>query len=874
MSLDKYKEKRSFDKTPEPTGGKPSGDKLRFVIQKHQASHLHYDFRLELKGILKSWAVPKGLSMNPKVRRLAMLVEDHPWDYRDFEGIIPSGYGAGTVMVWDEGSYETTAIKQKDKKSQEHSITSQFWKGEIEFTLHGHKLKGQFKISRAEDKKGNAWYVQKIKDSFATSKDITLKDKSVLSNKTLEEIAAHPSKEWRSHKPGSRKKKEKISLNINALIEQGEKQAMPSGIKPMLCTLIKEPFADENWLYEVKWDGYRIIAFIKNGKVILKSRGNQDYTNKYRPVSTALENNSYDAIIDGEVVVLDKNGKPDFSALQNYKSSDQIAYYVFDLIWCNGYDLMTLQLTDRKNLLREIISFNEIVKLSESFDDGINLFDSVKNMGLEGIVAKKKNSIYIPGKKGNTWYKAKLSKRQEYVIGGWTESDNGRLFRSLIFGHYVDGKFTYVHHSGGGFTDKQMKGLYSKLKKLEVAESPFVNKVTIKAKKHWAKPELVGEFDKSVQTTKSGTIRHPAIFVGLRKDKKPKDVIKEVPKKVDKTIHEISKNDGEKVNQHSVNDEEPVTGSWELLEQRKITSENELEINGHKLNLVNIERELWPGITKAALIEYYISVSDYLLPHLKGRPLGLNICIQGAAKGGFFLRGIEGKAPSWATIYTTERKHKKKGKSDKIEWLLCDNKETLVYIVNLESVDIHPWTARIDSPDHPDYIVIDLDPSDPDFQKVIDTALAAKKIFDKYKLKSFVKTSGKTGLHLLLPCNDIAFGDSRKIAEIICSEIHDLVPEFTTTNISVNSRDNKLYIDPNQNDYADRIAAPYCVRAYHLPTVSTPLEWKEINTKLNPADFNIESIGKRLEKKGDLFEDILNSKIQRTNSKILKNLLT
>src|SRR6185437_10053827 len=281
MPLAQYKEKRYFDKTPEPTGGKPSGKKLRFVVQKHQASHLHYDFRLELKGILKSWAVPKGLSMNPKERRLAMLVEDHPWDYRDFEGTIPSGYGAGTVMIWDEGTYETPAIKQKDKKSQEHSITSQFWKGEIEFTLHGHKLKGRFKISRARDERENAWYVQKVKDSFANTKDITIRDRSVLSFKTLAEIAAHPSKEWQSHQPaGKRKEKpaQRSAVKLKSKIKNGKKCAMPASVKPMLCTLIAEPFNDEDWLYELKWDGYRIIAFIKNGKVVLKSRGNQDYT--------------------------------------------------------------------------------------------------------------------------------------------------------------------------------------------------------------------------------------------------------------------------------------------------------------------------------------------------------------------------------------------------------------------------------------------------------------------------------------------------------------------------------------------------------------------------------------------------------------------
>ncbi len=865
MALEQYKQKRRFDKTPEPTGGKPTEKTLRFVVQKHHASHLHYDFRLELRGVLKSWAVPKGISMNPSESRLAMLVEDHPWDYRNFEGIIPSGYGKGTVIVWDEGTYETDAITETDKKAQEHSITSQFWKGHIDFTLHGKKVKGKFTIGKAKDKDDNSWYIHKVQDSYASKKDITEHNESVQSGKTLEQVAAKPAKEWQSHKPAKASKPVKEITAKEPML--GTKATMPESMKPMLCTLIKEPFNDAAWLYEVKWDGYRIIAFSHKGKVVLKSRGDQDYTHKYEPITKAIEELQLNAVIDGEVVVLDDKGEPDFSALQNYKRSDTIVYYVFDIVWYNGNDLKDVPLEERKKLLQDIIPFNETIRFSDSFDDGFGLFDSVQQMGLEGIVAKRKDSIYTPGKKGNTWYKAKLSERKEYVIGGWTESDNNRQFRSLMFGHYVDGKFTYVHHSGGGFTEKQLKELSAKLHKLETDVSPFVNKVDIKARKHWVKPELVAEFDKSVQTTKIGVIRHPAIFIGLRDDKKAKDVIEEVAKKV-----RLEDNIRGMLNEKQ--EHQPTeTGSWEILDKRTITSENELEVDGHTIDLINIERELWPGITKADLIRYYISLADYILPHLKDRPLGLNICMGSAAKGGFFIRGMEGKAPKWADIFTTERKHKAKGKSDTIEWLVCNDKATLVYLLNLESVDIHPWTSRTETPEQPDYIVIDLDPSDDDFKKVIATAQAAKKVFDKKKLISFVKTSGKTGLHLLLPCSGINFGESRKIAEKICEAIHKEVPDITTTNVSVNSRGNLLYIDPNQNDYADRVAAPYCVRAYHLPTVSTPLHWKEVNAKLNPHDFTLETMAERLTKKGDLFKDILNAKSRKSNSIILKQFI-
>jgi bifunctional non-homologous end joining protein LigD len=399
MSLEKYKAKREFNRTPEPTGGKPENKSLRFVVQKHHASHLHYDFRLELKGILKSWAVPKGLSMNPSENRLAMLVEDHPWDYRNFEGIIPSGYRKGTVIVWDEGTYETTVIIEKDKKSQEHSVMSQFWKGQIKFSLHGHKLKGAFQITRAKDKGDNAWYILKLKDKYATKEDITKKNKSVLSRKTLEQVAADPQVQWESHRPGNKEKPVTVN-DISARIKAGSKSVMPSAISPMLCTLIKEPFNHGGWLYEVKWDGYQIIAFIKKAKVVLKSRGDQDYTTKYPPVAAAFKDLDYDAVIDGEVVVLDEKGNPDFSALQNYKVGDTIAFYGFDLLWCNGYNLMDLPLAARKELLKEIIPLNDIIKFSESFDGGIELFDTAKTMGIEGHCSKKKRQyIYTREKR-------------------------------------------------------------------------------------------------------------------------------------------------------------------------------------------------------------------------------------------------------------------------------------------------------------------------------------------------------------------------------------------------------------------------------------------------------------------------------------------
>jgi bifunctional non-homologous end joining protein LigD len=878
MSLTEYKKKRSFDKTPEPVGGKPKDKKLHFVIQKHHASHLHYDFRLELRGILKSWAVPKGLSMDPKEKRLAMLVEDHPWDYRDFEGIIPSGYGKGTVIVWDEGTYETTAIKEKDKKAQEHSITSQFWKGEMKFTLQGHKVKGGFKMVRAKDKGDNAWYLWKIKDKYASTKDVTTKDKSVLSKKTLEQVAANPEREWQSHKPAHAKKvAEEVNENIDVLIKQGSKVSMPETISPMLCTLVREPFTKERWLYEVKWDGYRIIAYKNKKEVVLRSRSSLDYSDRYIVIHDALKMLPGSFILDGELVAFDENGKINFNAVQKANSGANLVYYVFDILWKDGYDLMNLPLSERKKILKEFLAEHDMIKYSESFYDGEELYKQAEKLELEGIVAKNAESIYQPGQRGNDWLKIPTVKRQEFVIGGWAESEKARSFRSLLFGAYNDkGEFEWIGRSGGGFKESEMTDILKKLKSREIKDSPFVNKIldTKGATIHYVKPELVANF-KFATWTESGRIRKPATFLGFRTDKKAKDVVREIPltEKQEENIIE-NETSNKKESKKTAKSSKKIEGSnWPELEKIEITSKDSIEIDGCNVELTNVERELWKGTTKADLITYYNGISDYLLPHIKNRPLSLHIKPYGATAPGFYIKDMEGRQPGCANIFSVKRKHLKSDKRNIIDYLVCNNTPTLLYLINLGCIDINPWTSTISDFLHPGYIVIDLDPTDDDFKKVINTAVAAKQVFDSLKLKVFPKTSGKTGMHLLLPCKAFSFPEARTIAISICKMINKKVPEITTIENTISKRGNKLFIDYNQNDEADTIAAAYSVRPAKLPTVSTPLGWKEVNSKLNPHNFTIKTIGKRLEKKGDLFKDLMNEKIKMANSKILKKFL-
>jgi bifunctional non-homologous end joining protein LigD len=870
--LEQYKAKRNFKKTAEPAGGNPGTDKLLFVVQKHDASHLHYDFRLEVKGVLKSWAVPRGPSMDPEERRLAMPVEDHPYDYKDFEGVIPKGqYGGGTVIVWDEGWYEPAAgEKLKDKAAKEHWMMSNYYKNALKITLHGHKLKGDFILIKfKEDKYDGGWRLIKVDDQYAAKEDILLKDKSVLSKKTIDQMAGDQQADvWQSNREPT--KTERPVSNVDDLKKRGIKKAMPTSVKPMLCTLTKEVVPDDDYLYEVKWDGYRIISYIAGSKVRMDSRSALDYTKKYPPVAKALKELGHDAVLDGEVVVFNEGGKPDFDALQTFNGHEtSINYCVFDILWLDGYNLLGLPLTDRKAILKELVEDNDILRFSESFDDGEALYQQALDLDLEGIVAKRKDSSYVPDARDNRWLKTPTRKRQEFVIGGWAESDKSRSFRSLLFGAYnSQGKLEWIGRSGGGYKQKDMPGILKKLQKLEIEKSPFINKIldTKGAVIHWVKPELVANFEFATWT-KSGRIRKPATFLGFRLDKKATAVVREVPLS-DKQEEEIK--DEPKVKEPV---EAAADSNWPKVIDKKIKSERDFEFGGHAVTINNIEQEIWRGITKARLITYYHGICPYILPHLKDRPLSLHIKQEGANAPGFYIKDMEGHAPEYLDIFSDQRRHKKKGKRDQIDYAVCNNEAALLYLINLGNIDLNPWNSRISIPQEPDFISIDLDPSDEDFGKAIKTAQAAKKIFEKNKLQSLVKTSGKTGIHLFLPCMGFTFPQARTIAEKICDLVCREVPDIATTDVTIDHRGTKLFVDPSQNDYADTLASVYSVRPYKHPTVSTPLEWKEVKDKLDPGKFTMDTLPERLEKKGDLFENLLNEKWRADNSNILKQFI-
>ena len=654
--------------------------------------------------------------------------------------------------------------------------------------------------------------------------------------------------------------------------------AMPVGIQPMLATLVKAPFNDPDWLFELKWDGYRATAYINNGNVQLRSRRDQNY-NHYKPVADALQQIRVNAVLDGEIVVLDEEGKADFSALEKWRQNKEghLVYYVFDLLWLNGIDLTSAPLIKRKEILSKILPQNDAIRYSDGIEEiGINFFEVVKKNGLEGIVAKRKDSFYQTGKRSSDWLKIVTAKRQEFVIGGWTESSNSRQFKSILFGYYDDkGNFLYFGHSGHGFKEKDMPLLLKLFKEYEIKKSAFANETDRDDIVHFMKPELVGVFEYKTVTL-SGKIRHPAIFLGFREDKEPTEVRLEDGTETDRKEKKEVQQKQAKKETGSISKENFTAedSNWKVIERIEVKTAETKTVGGKKVEIINPAKRLWGSddepITKADLLRYYHAVYKYIAPHLKDRPLSLHIKHIAPTVKGLYIKDMEGRAPEWAEVFTVPRKHKKKGKRDIIDYLVCNNEATLQYIVSLGCIDINPWTSRINNYLQPDFIIIDLDPSDGDFRKVIRTAVEAKKLFDKHKLKVFPKTSGKTGLHLYIPCEGFSFAEARSIAVNISKEISLMIPDIATSENTIEKRGDKVFIDYNQNDEADTVAAPYSVRPSKAPTVSTPLEWKEINDKLHPGNFDIHNILERIKKKGDLFKAVMDDKTRRTNTKILK----
>ena len=528
MGLRDYKSKRKFGKTPEPKPGPRRGEgKLIFVIHKHAARRLHYDLRLELEGVLKSWAVPKGPSLDPSVKRLAIMVEDHPFDYKDFEGAIPEGnYGAGSVIIWDRGFYHHPSAK--DPKENENLLLEGLRKGDLKFVLDGEKLQGEFALVKTgwDDK---SWLLLKKKDRYAIKGDVLAENRSVVSNKTLEDIS-----EVSLEKPFRQKKTDQICLREaieSADLKDAPVKPMPHNVNPMLAVLIKKPFDNPDWIFEVKWDGYRAVAEIHDGELSLYSRNQIPFNKRYSPITESLRAFRFEAVLDGEIVVVDDQGRPDFQMLQNFRKSGggHLLYYVFDLLFFQGHDLTKLPLVKRKELLKKILPSSAHIKFSDHIEkDGVAFFKAVKEKGMEGIVAKHSQSAYLKGRRSREWLKVKMRRTQEGVIAGFTEPKGGRkYFGALVLGVYEGDELIYIGHSGGGFGAKNLEELREKMDRLVRKKCPFKAAPKTNSAVTWLKPELVCEVAFS-DWTEDGLMRQP-VFLRMREDKTARDVVREKP---------------------------------------------------------------------------------------------------------------------------------------------------------------------------------------------------------------------------------------------------------------------------------------------------------------------------------------------------------
>ena len=603
----------------------------------------------------------------------------------------------------------------------------------------------------------------------------------------------------------------------------------------MLATATKKIFNDPQWIYELKWDGYRMIANIKDGNAELSSRNGVSFNSKFSRLKRDLEQIPHNVILDGEVVIVDKKGVPDFQKLQNYDEHTlgELRFYVFDMLYLNGMRMLDLPLLERKSLIEEVIEGTYHTFYCDHMEGmGSTFYKRAIDAGMEGVIAKKANSKYSPGYRSENWLKIKTVQSTEAIICGYTDSESGgAVFGSLILGMYRDEKLSYIGNCGSGFSASEQKQLLSKFKKLEAAENPFKKKINLKGRTpHWLKPELICEVH-FTEWTKTGSLRHP-VFKGLRDDK---------------SLPEIT---GEKVI-------EIPKGAEDSSNSAKVAKAGHLDIGGIEVPFTNLEKIYWPesGFRKYDLIDYYIKVSDVILPYLIDKPENMHRHPNGIDQPGFYQKDNEGILPEWIETF---RVHSKSSNKD-IEYLLCQNEATLLYMANLGCIEINPWSSRIQQLDNPDFTVIDIDPSEKNsFEEVIEVAQAAKEVMDKAKINGFCKTSGSSGLHIYIPLQaKYTYEEARDFTKLLCYFIHEMLPATTSMERNIKKRGKKIYLDFLQNRKGQTLAAPYCVRPKPGATVSAPLKWEEVKPGLKMQDHTIKTMPDRIAELGDIFKEVL-----------------
>lgn len=837
VALDEYRRKRRFDTTPEPAGGEAVPGGTRFVVQKHAARRLHYDFRLEINGALVSWAVPKGPSLNPADKRLAVQTEDHPLDYADFEGVIPEGqYGAGMVMVWDRGRFEVEG---------KGSASEQLGRGELKFVLRGQKLRGGFvlvKLRRSE--KGNEWLLIKHRDAAVDPRwDIDAHDGSVLTGRTLGEIAEGlPAAEGvRAPRPEE--------------LEGARKAALPARLEPMLATLVDKPFSDPEWVYEIKWDGVRALGWVKDGRVEWRSRTGRVITGQYPELEVLPQRLLVrQAILDGEIVVLDDRGRSDFEQLQErmhvskpsetLKRQAPVTCYLFDIVHCDGYDLRAVPLVERKRLLRRLLDPRDPFRFSDHQEEqGRELFEVARQQGLEGIVGKHARSPYL-GRRSPYWVKFKVRQELDAVVGGWTAPRGSReYFGALLVGLYEDKRLRFVGGVGSGFTQKKQEAIFTELRKLASRRSPFQPVPETKEEAHWVEPVLVARVEHG-GWTREQQLRHP-VFVGLEPERDPRECQfeAETPLAAPPAVVTAPAFAGRVLRRKAEIEKELFHGRAETVT---------VELDGKPLRLSNLNKVYFPGegYTKRDLLGYYYRMADRLLPFLAERPLVLRRYPDGIAGESFFQKDAGEAVPEWMEtvgIYSDEKR-------EEIHYFVANDRAALLYLTNLGCIDHNPWASRCDDLEHPDYVFFDLDPAEgTDFATVVAVARAVYERLQSLGLAAFVKTSGATGIHLYVPVERrYTYEQVRTFAAIVGQLVAAEHGKWVTQERAVGKRARgKVYIDVYQNAFGRPLAAPYTVRAFPKAPVSAPLDPGGLRRSLRPEQFNLANLPAVLEKGGD-----------------------
>ncbi|MFL5477711.1 MAG: DNA ligase D [Gemmatimonadaceae bacterium] len=918
--LAEYRKKRDFSRTREPSGEKEvapaRAGRLRFVIQKHAASHLHFDLRLELDGVMKSWAVPKGPSLDPSVKRLAMQVEDHPIDYNTFEGTIPQGeYGGGTVMLWDRGTYSSDAATSDD--DEEDVLREGLRRGDLKITFHGERLHGSFALVRmkfSRDGSSSAkpqWLLIKHRDEFATEDDVVAENMtSVDTGRTMDEIATGKSRTWHSNREPKAKKTSSQHRAVvtrgktapaEKVVESASTRASATSLEPMYASIGTE-IPGEGWTFEPKYDGIRVLAYATSDDVKLVTRNSKDKAKQFPEIVAAMKKLASRAkcslVVDGEIVALIDGMPARFQELQSrmhvkeeqiierHSSSTPAALILFDILMDGEDVLMRQPWSERRAHLVKRVGkhVSDQVRLTDSIEgDGKKMLEKARSEGWEGIIAKRIDSRYEPGNRSRNWLKLKIEFRQEFVVGGYTDPRNSREhIGAILLGYFDQDRFIYAGHTGGGFGRQSLEDMHRRLKPLEIKTSPFSETPKTNERAHWVKPQVVVEV-KFSEWTADRRLRQP-IFLGVRDDKEAREVVVEansvqkkspngrrVAKGEARTAVPARARSGDSKRTatktpkrasartaRSTFDKDALLS--QLTEIEKKRGDGYIDLGrGKRLKVSNLDKVFFPKekFTKGDVMRFYVRVADFILPTMQDRPLVLKRFPNGIDGESFYQQKASETTPPEVRVEIIQENGEKRPR------YIGGDLLTLLHTIQLGAISVDPWHSRVQSLEYADYTIIDLDPGPrANFSRVIQIARWAKEVIDGFGLNAAIKTSGSSGLHIYLPLPPRTPNDAATlVAQVVATKVAQAHPKEATIERFVKARGAAtVYVDYLQNIQGKTVAGAYCVRAKSGATVSTPLKWTELTDDLDPRDFHIGNAADRFEKIGDIWNEAMKKK--------------